>query len=71
MKEQQSKLKEQIVELTKLHIHELWRRDLDEFEVLLNATLKEEAILQEKMDAKMKKGNKKQEVMKRKKAKEG
>ena len=64
MKEQQSKLKDQIVELTKLHIHELWRRDLDEFEVLLNATLKEEAILQEKMDAKMKKGNKKQEVMK-------
>lgn len=71
MKEQQSKLKEQIVELTKLHIHELWRKDLDEFEVLLNATLKEEAILQEKMDAKMKKGNKKQEVMKRKKVKEG
>lgn len=70
MKEQRVKIKNDIGDLAKMTIYDIWSKDLDDFEKLLSETYEQERKLQEKMDAKLKKG-KQQAAMKRKKGKEG
>lgn len=42
MKEQKTKLENEIAELKKMGIYDIWNKDLDDFEKLLNDTYEQE-----------------------------